>query len=43
MTLEQVRERFPISDAFLEAAGEDGQPFNEDYNAERRTASATTR
>ncbi|MGM0785899.1 MAG: GMC family oxidoreductase [Pseudomonadota bacterium] len=33
MYLERVKERFPISDAFLEAAAEDGQPFNEDYNA----------
>lgn len=32
MYLERVKERFPISDAFLEAATEDGQPFNEDYN-----------
>ena len=36
MKLEQVRERFPISDAFLKAAQEDGQPFNDDYNAERQ-------
>ncbi|WP_280553960.1 GMC family oxidoreductase N-terminal domain-containing protein [Halomonas sp. 25-S5] len=33
MYLERVKERFPISDAFLAAAAEDGQPFNEDYNA----------
>jgi len=32
MYLERVKERFLISDAFLEAAAEDGQPFNEDYN-----------
>lgn len=32
MYLERVKERFSISDAFLEAAAEDGQPFNEDYN-----------
>lgn len=31
--LDQVRERFPISDAFLAAAQEDGQPMNPDYNA----------
>lgn len=36
MRLAQVRERFPISDAFIEAAQEDGLPFNEDYNAERQ-------
>ena len=36
MNLEQVRERFPISDAFLKAANEDGLPFNEDYNAEHQ-------
>ena len=36
MKLAQVRERFPISDAFVKAALEDGQPFNEDYNAERQ-------
>ena len=36
MKLEQVRERFPLSDAFVKAAQEDGQPFNEDYNAERQ-------
>lgn len=33
MYLERVKERFPISEAFLKAAVEDGQPFNEDYNA----------
>lgn len=33
MYLERVKERFPIADAFLAAAAEDGQPFNEDYNA----------
>lgn len=32
MHLEQVAERFPIADAFLEAAAQDGQPYNEDYN-----------
>ena len=36
MKLEQVRERFPISDAFVAAAQQDGLPFNEDYNAERQ-------
>jgi choline dehydrogenase len=36
MKLDQVRERFAISDAFLKAANEDGQPYNEDYNAERQ-------
>jgi choline dehydrogenase-like flavoprotein len=33
MHIEQVRERFPLSDAFLAAAREDGQPLNPDYNA----------
>lgn len=28
----RVRERYPISDAFLSAATEDGQPLNPDYN-----------
>jgi choline dehydrogenase len=32
LQLEQVRERFPIADAFLAAAAEDGQPMNADYN-----------
>lgn len=32
MHLEQVAERFPISDAFLAAAAQDGQPLNPDYN-----------
>nr|WP_315396983.1 GMC family oxidoreductase N-terminal domain-containing protein [uncultured Duganella sp.] len=36
MNLEQVAERFPISDAFLRAAREDGQEYNEDYNAGRQ-------
>lgn len=36
MKLEQVRERFPISDAFLNAAREDGHAYNEDYNAGRQ-------
>lgn len=36
MKVEQVRERFPISDAFIKAANEGGLPFNEDYNAERQ-------
>ncbi len=30
--LTQVRERFPIADAFLEAAAQDGARINEDYN-----------
>ena len=33
MNIEQVRERFPISDAFIAAAREDGLAFNDDYNA----------
>lgn len=36
MHVEQVRERFPISDAFLEAAQADGWPWNEDYNGQRQ-------
>ena len=32
VNLEQVRERFPITDAFLKAAQQDGQPLNDDYN-----------
>lgn len=32
LQLEQVRERFPIAEAFLAAAAEDGQPMNADYN-----------
>ena len=31
--LEQVRERFPIAEAFLDAAVQDGQRRNPDYNA----------
>jgi hypothetical protein len=33
MHLEEVAERFPVSDAFLRAAQEDGQPPNADYNS----------
>lgn len=36
MHLLSVRERFPISDAFLAAATEDGQPINADYNGSRQ-------
>lgn len=36
MKLEQVHERFPISDAFLKAAHEDGHEYNDDYNAGRQ-------
>lgn len=32
MHLLRVKERFPIADAFLAAAQEDGQPINPDYN-----------
>lgn len=32
MHLEQVSERFPVSDAFMAAAAEDGQALNDDYN-----------
>ncbi len=33
MWLEAVAERYPVSDAFLRAAAEDGQPLNPDYNS----------
>lgn len=36
MRLHQVSERFPIADAFLKAAEQDGQPRNDDYNGERQ-------
>ena len=32
MHVEQVAERYPVSDAFLQAAQQDGQPLNPDYN-----------
>jgi choline dehydrogenase len=32
MHVAQVRERYPLSDAFVAAAQEDGQPLNPDYN-----------
>ncbi|MFN8108711.1 MAG: GMC family oxidoreductase N-terminal domain-containing protein [Thermoleophilia bacterium] len=31
----QVQERFPVADAFLRAAQEDGNPINEDYNLQQ--------
>ncbi|MFC4276559.1 GMC family oxidoreductase [Achromobacter aloeverae] len=34
MHLTQVRERYPIAEAFLAAAREDGQRINEDYNGD---------
>ncbi len=34
--LTQVRERFPVADAFLAAAAEDGAPIVEDYNLDQR-------
>lgn len=37
MHLDQVRERYPISDAFMLAAKQDGQPFNADYNGDDQT------
>lgn len=37
VNLEQVGERFPIADAFLKAAVEDGQPLNDDYNGGDQT------
>lgn len=36
MHLEEVAERFALSDAFLRAAQEDGLPLNPDYNAGRQ-------
>jgi choline dehydrogenase len=32
MHVHQVGERYPIADAMLKAAQQDGQPFNQDYN-----------
>jgi len=32
MRIVQVRERYPLTEAFLAAAQEDGQPLNDDYN-----------
>lgn len=37
MHIHQVTERYPVSDAFLKAAGEDGQRLNPDYNADDQT------
>jgi len=34
MKLAQVRERYPIAQAFIDAAREDGWAYNEDYNGE---------
>lgn len=36
MKIHQVNERFPVADAFLEAAQQDGQPRNDDYNGARQ-------
>ena len=36
MKLDQVKERFPIAQAFMEAARADGQAWNDDYNAQRQ-------
>ncbi len=36
MHIAQVAERYPIADALVQAAKEDGQPLNADYNAERQ-------
>ena len=33
LQLDQVHERFPIADAFLKAAQQDGQALNDDYNS----------
>lgn len=37
MHIHQVSERFPLSTAFLEAAAQDGHPYNEDYNGQDQT------
>jgi len=37
MHIKQVSERFPLSTAFLEAAQQEGQPLNPDYNGEEQT------
>lgn len=37
MHLDQVNERYPISEAFLQAAQQDGQPLNADYNGDDQT------
>ncbi|MFC5694879.1 GMC family oxidoreductase [Pseudomonas sp. GCM10022186] len=37
MHIHQVSERFPVSDAFMQAAHEAGHRFNEDYNGEDQT------
>lgn len=34
MHVHQVSERFPVSDAFMEAALQDGHSYNEDYNGD---------
>jgi choline dehydrogenase-like flavoprotein len=34
MHVHQVAERFPVADAFLQAAEQDGQPRNDDYNGD---------
>ena len=33
MRLHEVSERYPVAEAFLKAAQQDGQPLNPDYNA----------
>ncbi|MCV4076473.1 GMC family oxidoreductase [Pseudomonas monteilii] len=37
MHIQQVKERYPISDAFLEATVQDGHLHNEDYNGDDQT------
>lgn len=37
MHIHQVSERYPISDAFLKAAEQDGQRYNQDYNGNDQT------
>lgn len=36
MHIAQVSERYPIAQALIEAAQQDGQPLNQDYNGERQ-------
>lgn len=37
MHIHQVSERFAVSDAFMQAAHEDGHPYNDDYNGKDQT------
>ena len=41
MRLHEVSERYPVAEAFLKAAQQDGQPLNPDYNAGSQEGVAT--